>query len=165
LRRFQVCIRHELRRTRWHERHECIDLQQPNTEDAAFDRALTKVPSDRRLPRWKARGGSVRGVTICFPSSPHASAVRTRRRSPRSGRRDHATARSSTSPEPSPQQPDWCSPVRRRVRRRDVQPGRSHALCEHPGQPGHLVRDLGPVGAHRSVSTAGAAGLVLRRAR
>ena len=37
----------------------------------------------------------------------------------------------------------------RRVRRRDVQPGRAHAVREHPGQPRDVVRDLGAVAHER----------------
>ena len=42
--------------------------------------------------------------------------------------------------------------LRRRVRRVDVQPRRPDALRQHPGQRGHVVRDLGPVGAHRRLT-------------
>ena len=44
--------------------------------------------------------------------------------------------------------------VRRRVRRVDVQPGRAHAVRQHPGQPRHDVRDLGTLGADRRLSVA-----------
>ena len=43
-------------------------------------------------------------------------------------------------------------PVQRRVRRVHLQPGRAHPLRQHPGQPGHDLRDLGAVALDRGVA-------------
>ena len=40
----------------------------------------------------------------------------------------------------------------RRVRRLHVQPGRAHPVRQHPGEPRHDLRDLGPVGADRRLT-------------
>ncbi len=44
-------------------------------------------------------------------------------------------------------------PLRRRVRRLDVQPHRSDAVREHPGLAGHDVRDLGTLGSDRRLTS------------
>ena len=48
--------------------------------------------------------------------------------------------------EPARSSRDRRAPVRRRVRRRHVQPGRAHALREHPGRPGMTFAIWGPWG-------------------